>query len=738
MTTYAFLQLGELLRALITSAGYRRRIAELGLDKDLDDLANDARPGSSCDLMQQIEDAVLKDMEVDCGVQWTQLIIWAWHRARDAIQHSVREIDTGPIADDAGREAVRLGFEVPMLSGLVRLAARNHPGIELDLWWRSPVAAWVTLAANSARLTESEVASRLHDTPRTTERWMAGEPTRELQWPFRQTVLQVLGDSSGNGQHLSQDVDRLTGWLTFAVAFQSLNFETRELVRRDFELRKDHPWSVDEFMNGMTQASLAAGDRPIRASAVPLLCQIDQHFSNELRDLDAAQSDLNSLQRLIDLEPPPLRLSYQYIHDWFSGRIAAIQGRTAEALTLYAKAVEGVWWLGGQNQLPIIEEALLYAVGVGDSVEAKRYWDRTFMLGLNRWPKRPLDEQERRRLAFSFERMFSPQKAKDRIPPPRQFIVRDAPFELTQEQLKNPNRKVKHAEGRTRRTPLMDAIREGSLSDVKKAIAAGGDPNDYIKESGEGPLTYALRRACDRRDRDIMNYLLTFDLHKETVNRPASTGRETPLKIAIEMADPAAVERLIALGADIEAPTDLVPSALCYAMVLFCRSFHPADRTQEAAYFAGRIRADVHDAKDGAALDIEVAARRQMRAALRDASPRHRAIYEAARQCFTRPTEQCRQVVLILLKHGADANRRYKVEPHLQDEWTPTLFAAEVGDLEIFKALIEHGGDPDLVLTQSSALERYDAMWVAVAYQRRAIIDFLARRADHTAQPRSQ
>lgn len=729
MTTYVFPQLGLLLRALITSAGYRRRITDLGLDKDLDDLASDSRPGSSCDLMQLIEDAVQRDMAADCGVQWAQFFRLAWHKTRDAIQQSVRSVDSGPIANESGREVVRLGFEVPMLSGLVRLVAHQHPGIDIDSWWTSPVAAWVKLAANVAKLTESEAVSRLHETPRTTERWMAGEPTRELQWPFRPTVLQVLGGNSDGKQHSAQDVDQLTGWLTFAVAFQSQAIETRELVRRDFELRRQHPWSMGEFMTKMAHQSQVAGAQPVRELAIPLLTRIEHHFSVDRRDLDAAQSDLNSFQNLIAQESPHWRRSYQPIHDWFAGRLAAIQGREADAMALYAKAVEGVWWFGGPNQLPMLNEALLYAVGVGDSVAAKHYWDKTFMLGLNRWPKRPLDEQERRRLAFSFERQFSPQKAKDRVPPPVEFILRDIPFELSQEQLKNPNRKVKHAEGRTRRTPLMDAVREGSLSDVKRAVAAGGDPNDFIKESGEGPLTYAMRRACDRGDPVIMDYLLKLDLSTDTVNRQASTSRETPLKIAIEMADAAAVERLIALGADVEQASDYVPSALCYAMLLLHGSIHRADPTQEAAYLAGKTRADVHDAKDGAALDIELATRRQMQAALRDASPRNRAIYDAVMERYIRPAEPRRKVVLTLLKRGANANRRYKVEPHHLAEWTPTLFAAQVGDIDIFKSLIEHGGNPDLLLMQSSALERYDALWIAVDHGRHAIVDFLVKRA---------
>jgi hypothetical protein len=334
---------------------------------------------------------------------------------------------------------------------------------------------------------------------------------------------------------------------------------------------------MGEFMTKLTHQSLVAGALPIRELAIPLLTRIEQHFSVDQRNLDAAQSDLNSFQHLIEQESPHWRRSYQHIHDWFAGRLAAIQGRETDAMDFYAKAVEGVWWFGGPNQLPMLNEALLYAVGVGDSVAAKHYWDKTFMLGLNRWPKRPLDEQERRRLAFSFERQFSPQKAKDRIPPPVEFILRDTPFELSQEQLKNPNRKVKHAEGRTRRTPLMDAACEGSLSDVKRAIAAGGDPNDFIKESGEGPLTYAMRRACDRGDPVIMDYLLKLDLSQETVNRQASTSRETPLKIAIEMADAKAVERLIVLDADVEQASDYVPSALCYAMLLLHGSIHRTD-----------------------------------------------------------------------------------------------------------------------------------------------------------------
>lgn len=309
-----------------------------------------------------------------------------------------------------------------------------------------------------------------------------------------------------------------------------------------------------------------------------------------------------------------------------------------------------------------------------------------------------------------------------------EFIVQDGPIVFGKKQIENPNRKVKHAEGRTKRTPLMDAIREGTLEDVKRLLDAGGDPNDFIKESGEGPLMYAMRRACDRKAPEIMTHLLTLDLLSETVNREASTKRETPLKVAIEMADSRAVERLIELGANVKSKCDYVPSALCYAMSLLYSSIHRSDRSHEIAYMNGKGRADVHDAKDGAVLDAELASRRQALMAIRDASPRNQNIWDAVKGYIIRPAEDYRQVVYSLLKNGADANLRYKVETRDTAEWTPTLFAAQVGDVDIFTALVKSGGNPDLTLCQSSSLEQFDALWVAVGHKRHAIVDYLQQR----------
>jgi ankyrin repeat protein len=224
-----------------------------------------------------------------------------------------------------------------------------------------------------------------------------------------------------------------------------------------------------------------------------------------------------------------------------------------------------------------------------------------------------------------------------------------------------------------------------------------------------------------------MEHLLSLDLLSETVNQPASTQRETPLKIAIDMADAKVVDRLIALGAKVENECGHVTSALCYALSLLHDSIHRDNPVQEQAYFLGKTRADVYDAKDGAVLDVDLSARRQFFLAQKYESRRNQKIFDGVKRYYMRPPEDHRLVIKVLLHNGADANRRYKVDPRDFNEWTPTLFAAEIGDIEVFKMLVENHGDPELTLQDSNEFERYDALWVATAYGRSSIVTYLMR-----------
>ncbi|WP_026688040.1 ankyrin repeat domain-containing protein [Azovibrio restrictus] len=726
-------RLGNLLRALIKAAGYRPLVLQTGQDKDLDDLANedDERQSSRFDRLQSIEDSCTDALAKDCGHEWAETFRYAWFRTAEALQGLAQNLDVTPLSTAEGQRLISQHFTAPMLAGFLTLAASRRTAPDFEQWCTSPFKAWLAFASHHTKVPQEKLLTNLGNEldadPRTIERWLVGEPVGKLGWPYAPKVAAAIGKDAS-----AREIPLLSGWLLLACAYQSLSTELRDVVKRNLSLRSQQPWGLEDASRAISQASHRAGDVPLRRQAIPLLETILMMFSTKEHDKKTLQDRLDQLLGLIERADPALQSAYRYIHAWFAARNAALLGKKEAALDLYAESVSGAWWQAGQNQHPILNEALLYAVGVGDKDAANGYWDKTFMLGLNRRPKRPLDTQELRRIAFSFEQMFAPQKAKDRIPPRVEIRSTDDAFNLGKKHIANPNQKIKYAEGRTRRTPLMVAIQEGTLDDVKQLLAAGGDPNDFIPESGEGPLSYAMRRACDRKDTLIMEYLLGQNLSQETVNRPASTKRETPLKIAIEMANAPAVTRLIELGAEVEQHCDYLPSALCYAMVLLHGSLHRDDPTQEQAYFSGKTRADSYDAKEGAALDIDLSKRRQRLYDLKNASERNRQLFSAVLDYFVRPSADYRAVIQALLAGGADANRRYRVEAHDLAEWTPTLFAAQVGDLETFRMLVEHTGnnrgDPDLTLMAPSHLERFDALWVAIDHGQHAIASYLMER----------
>ena len=185
------------------------------------------------------------------------------------------------------------------------------------------------------------------------------------------------------------------------------------------------------------------------------------------------------------------------------------------------------------------------------------------------------------------------------------------------------------------------------------------------------------------------------------------------------------VGRLIELGADIEARCSYSPSALCHAMAMYADSKDPTNMKQEQRYFAGKMKADVYDAKDGVVLDKDLQPRRQRLANLMNYSERNRQIYQEIKTYFLQNPEKHLQIIQLLLAKKANPNRRYKVEESHIAEWTPTLFAAELGDLDLFKMMILNGGDPNLSLIPPENFVKYDALWVATNHKRNDVIQYL-------------
>ncbi len=733
--------LGIILRSLINAGGYRRYLVERGQDKDLDDIAIEMknRQSTVAARLRDIEERFAQELAKECGHDWAHFFTHAWNQTRGAMQIFVQQVDANPLSQTQSYSLFVEQFAVPMIAGFLNQTNQQHQGPHMQQWLAQPFQSWLSLAAQRSGITEEilliNLGNHCNVDQRTLERWLSGEPIGKIAWPYARHVKAMLHHPEKKKDLVEeQDIHLLSAWLMITCAFQSLPIELRDAIRHDLALRRRQLWALDNSIQRCNEVSDRTGDSPHRADIVRHLNGVEMVFSTRPLNHEEISHQLDKLNDLIEQMPATLQSAYHYIHDWFSARNAALMGNSSIALSLYAKAVSGAWWRAGANQQSLLKEALVYAVGVGDKEAANIYWDKTFLLGLNKWPKRPLDEQELRRIAFGFEELFHPQKAKVRIPPAIEIIEADKPLTLTREHLAHPNQKTKFAQGRTRRTPLMQAVLEGTLNDVQQLIATGADPDAFISESGESALSYALRRAADSKDPLIMDYLLSLNLSAATVNRPASTWRETPLKLAIEMANSSAVARLIQLDADIEAPCDNLPSALIYAVIRLDISMNRNHDAELNAYFTGKHKADSHDAKNGAVLDADLAAVRQRQLSL-IASERRRQIWDELWNELKGKPQDYRQVIQILLNTGANANRRYRVEPQHRAEWTPTLFAAKIGDLALFKMLVEHQGDnrgdPELTLIPVSPLVRYDALWVALDHQQHHIVSYLQERMNN-------
>lgn len=729
-----------LLRELVTRAGLRPAFTDKGVDKDLDDMATDGRPSSTGDLMLSLEAQLIQLLKAECGGAFAEFCQHTWSITREAIQTLAQNVDTSTIADDQGATLVQREFNIPILYAFADHVAERFPGPERVAWWASPFSAWMSWTAGRTGIAEAALRERLmvyfKVDQKSVERWQTGRPIEGFKYPYREKLIEMIANRK-KIEIESEIIDQIAIWLVLAISFQSLPAELRSALRSYGETRDHLSWTPEEAIYELNVSAASRGQGPIFEATAPLVLKITELLSEPELDQTEVQRALSKFKSIISSDLGLLKRGCQFTYDRLAAKFAARTGRQVEALELYNAAVEGAWWYGGPAQKRIIHEALVYAVGVKDNAAVvERYWDKASLLGLKKWPKRPLDEQERRLLAMGFEREFQGQKAQDRVPPRFEITLPNDPFIVSKGQIKNPNQKTKFAEGRTRRTPLMQAIQQGTLADVKRLHAAGAKANDFIPESGQGPLSTAMYRARDQKDSSIMEYLLSLDLSAETVNRQFSTRRETPLKLAIEMANASAVNRLIDLGANLEVDCEQQPSALCYAVGLFYASIHTDDRSQERAYYEGKGGTDVYDAKDGAVLDADLAARRQAMAALRYASPENARIFNFVREYFTPSVNDLREVIHVLLKRGANANQPYKVDADSVYEWTPTLFAAQIGDLDIFEALIEAGGDYTRTLTASSPLKRQDALWIAVEYKRDSIVNFLRRKLDRSIQYR--
>ena len=671
---------GALLRELITRSGWRKaQDKDHKLAKLIDDAANESSPSRLCENLQCVEAEFLKVLDAECGPDWSQRFAGAWQATRACLQDLSQQVDASVLDDAAGRELLLQRFAVPQIAGFVHMVADQLPGPPLERWWAQPFEAWLAWAADQIGTDSQSLADAIHPDRCTTDRWRAGETsTGYLRAPYTTWVGPLTKPKQKQKQKQKQDcpqprpdVPHLCGWLTVSVAFQSMPLDLRARIQAHVIDRRDPGAGYRQAVRVLCD-EVARRVGEARLPVFDLVAQIEDGF--ELRDAEGGLADPRGIEaavvrlgQCIEAMEPRWQASLGFLRGRMAARLATLQKRPDQAARLYARAVQGSWWRAGPNQRGVLTEALLQAVGCGDRSAALAYWGRLGLLGMHEPTATRLDEMEWRRLAIAYEKAFAPLRAAfsakehptNRVPADTEYLV--GPWEPEARERKRPNQKRARDDGRTRRTLLMEAVMLGTLDDVKAMVAAGGDVNQCIPESGEGPLMYALRRAHMQKDPEILHYLLGLGPSVETVNRVASTLRETPLSVAIQMGSAEVVERLIGLGARVGEPCDGFDSALSYARALMAESqqIRASPQAFEALWRQGGGRPNGDDARAGALFAADLPARRQAQferqVAMAGSQERRDKIAAAVMARMVPAPEDLQAVIAVLLRRAAEA-----------------------------------------------------------------------------------
>ncbi|MBF0250390.1 MAG: ankyrin repeat domain-containing protein [Alphaproteobacteria bacterium] len=428
-------------------------------------------------------------------------------------------------------------------------------------------------------------------------------------------------------------------------------------------------------------------------------------------DQTAARSELDRFKDLLDWHDADSRA--RYMLDWCEGRWHILAGSEMKALEFYERASDQALYRAGQNQRQVLEEAIALAAHLGKKSAIKRFKHRALAMGLfsglfAEFPEKPevVSDWEIEQLAQAFGMLFPlhglfPEAAEGgkskRALPFRVLNLHDA--DKMKPDLVRPDRVIGIPtldEAKFRRPQLIWFASEDRVEDVRRLLDAGADVNISDGQGGSALLS-ALQCAEDGRGRQVLDILLKWPHEKETLDRLTAKKRLSPLYMAVLLGDPKIVTSLIEMGASPDIPASYPPQAplyLCAERFAFYRKGWAEMNLMQRMAFPGPEDAEIHRRYSGGLSGVagDQFSMRKL------ADPRHA---EIMRQCIEHfaqkpakiPREHYLQIVEILLEHGADPNRKQSSPGPGR---TPLMVAAENNAADVFRIMVDAGGDPYL------------------------------------------
>lgn len=379
---------GQLLRELITAAGYRKQVETN--THALDGIANENR-ATIAELIFKVEEKCVELLEAECGHEWAAALMKEWKGTKQIITWLPLNYTFAQIPADKVREDLIQVFQTPLIDGMLRELELKFTGPDLNQWWDCPFEVWLAFFSEKADLTIEKTIERLETVisadSRTISRWRKGEKIEQIRrvlgdnnqletLSYRSLVVEMIRLKPARDV-IETDINTITGWLLMAVSCQSIPCEVRHKIQE---------YSTSEIKTQYKPTTANIDEFNVRAA--PFVERFNQLCEEQPYSFAEMEEELLSIEEIVK----DGHWEYRYIYEYFSAFLAASKGLEEEALTGYRNAYKSALWIAGPHQKDVLWEALIYSLGIKKNVEAKFYWDQTFVIGIYNPPKKPLND----------------------------------------------------------------------------------------------------------------------------------------------------------------------------------------------------------------------------------------------------------------------------------------------------------------------------------------------------------
>lgn len=465
---------------------------------------------------------------------------------------------------------------------------------------------------------------------------------------------------------------------------------------------------------------------------------------------------LNTWRELLQQRDPQRETDY-FLH-WMQARFALFSGDLPNALGYYRRAFAMACYRAGPNQKDIINEAMVTAAMQprADKTLLKQLRNMWVLLGN---PPLPFDEQPGISSRYQAGALFEEweltgwQNGFNQVFPAEAFfpeaeLVRctdAAPFWAISEpdairpDFRHPDRKMNIGDkGASKRMPqLVWFAHQNDLHAVNRLLEAGACV-DLCSESGDSALLMAVRELDvallpnTGLDDRLFWRLAELPHAKETVNRRTAKKRLLPLLSAVGSGRPEVVRQLLNMQAepDLRGGMDS-HTALYYCLQLIGWLKFP-ERSLQAQNAMGVTPAVAEAVRRRAGGMFGVETEDVTRNLHRLLSlPHTDGLRKAALQLGMQHISEhlsldgLRQIAHLLLQAGAEPNA---VHQRPVKGYTPLMLAAESDEAELFSAMLEQKGDPDLSYLEPQKQEPVNCWQIALYFGADTVLKLLQQR----------